>query len=409
MFPLAEPIPKVTTERTERLMNLTVSELKRRFHSRYGGSARVYRAPGRVNLIGEHTDYNGGFVMPVAIDLSTWVAIAPRHDRRLAIYSDNLSDGVEFDLDERELRPRRHWSDYVRGVAVMLERAGHRLPGANLLVWSELPIGSGLSSSAAIEVATGYGLLDTAGYQIEKIELAKLCQRAESEFVGMRCGIMDQFISCCGRKSQALMLDCRSLDYRLLRIPEGIRLVICNTMVKHELANGEYNRRRADCEAGARHFAERSPGVLSLRDVTLEDLEKNKGQLTDIVYRRCRHVISENARVTAAAEALESGDLGRFGVLMGESHLSLRNDYEVSCDELDLMVELSGHVEGVFGSRLTGGGFGGCTINLVRSENVEEFKRGVAGEYERSTGHAPEIYVCATANGVGIPLTGSNT
>jgi galactokinase len=390
-------------------MSLTISELKRKFHDRFGGSARVYRAPGRVNLIGEHTDYNEGFVMPVAIDLSTWIAIAPRGDRRIAVYSDNLSEGVEFDLDEGEPRARGHWSDYVRGVAVMLGRAGHRLPGANLLVCSELPIGSGLSSSAAIEVAAGFGLLDTADYNIDYVELAKLCQRAESEFVGMRCGIMDQFISCCGRQGQALMLDCRSLDYRLLRIPGGIRLVICNTMVKHELASGEYNRRRADCEAGTRQLAEILPGVTSLRDVTLEDLEKHKGSLTDIIYRRCRHVISENARVVAAAGALECGDLERFGILMGDSHLSLKGDYQVSCDELDLMVELSRLGAGVFGSRLTGGGFGGCTINLVRSENVEEFKREVAGAYERATGHAPEIYACATADGVGIPLTGSNT
>jgi galactokinase len=225
----------------------------------------------------------------------------------------------------------------------------------------------------------------------------------------MRCGIMDQFISCCGRQGQALMLDCRSLDYRLLRIPGGIRLVICNTMVKHELASGEYNRRRADCESGTRQLAEILPGVTSLRDVTLEDLEKHKGSLTAIIYRRCRHVISENARVAAAAGALERGDLERFGILMGDSHLSLKDDYEVSCDELDLMVELSRLGAGVFGSRLTGGGFGGCTINLVRSENVEEFKREVAGAYERATGRAPEIYVCATADGVGIPLTGSNT
>jgi galactokinase len=382
-------------------MSLTVSELKRKFHNRYGGSARVYRAPGRVNLIGEHTDYNDGFVMPVAIDLSTWVAIAPRADRRLVVYSDNLSDGSSFDLDEREPRARRHWSDYVRGVAVMLERAGYRLPGAHLFVGSELPIGSGLSSSAAIEVATGFALLDTAGYHIDNLELAKLCQRAESEFVGMRCGIMDQFISCCGRKGEALMLDCRSLAYRPLPIPDGIRLVICNTMVKHELASGEYNRRRADCEAGARHLAQRLAGVLSLRDATLADLEEHKGSLSDIIYRRCRHVISENARVAAAAEALASGDLGRFGILMGDSHLSLKYDYEVSCEELDVLVELARRLAGVCGSRMTGGGFGGCTINLVRSENVEEFKREVAAGYERSTGRAPEIYVCATADGVG--------
>jgi galactokinase len=390
-------------------MKLTVEELKRKFQGRFEGAPRIYRAPGRVNLIGEHTDYNDGYVMPVAIDLYTLVAIAPRPDRRMVIHSNDFSESVEFDLDESAPSARRHWSDYVRGVAVMLERNGHRLRGANILISSELPIGSGLSSSAAIQVGTGYGMLDTAGIDIEKKELAKLCQLAESEFVGMRCGIMDQFISCFGRKGEALMLDCRSLDYRLFRIPDGIRLVICNTMVKHELASGEYNLRRADCERGVRHFAERMPQrmprIASLRDVAPEDLEAHGDSLPDLIYRRCRHVISEIARVRSAAAALEGGDLEKFGRLMGESHLSLRDDYEVSCSELDLMVELSKKAEGVYGSRLTGGGFGGCTINLVRSENVDEFKREVAGAYERATGCAPEIYICATADGVGSHLT----
>ncbi|HXW13377.1 MAG TPA: galactokinase family protein, partial [Terriglobia bacterium] len=212
--------------------------------NRYGRRARIFRAPGRVNLIGEHTDYNDGFVMPAAIDFNTWVAFAPREDRKLAVYSENMAEGVEFDLDASSPSPRRHWSDYVFGVAVMLERAGYRLCGADLLIFGNVPIGAGLSSSASIEVATGYALLNNSGLPVEPVALAKLCQKAENDFVGMRCGIMDQFISCCGHARRALMLDCRSLDYRLLPLPPDVSLAICNTMVKHELASGEYNKRR---------------------------------------------------------------------------------------------------------------------------------------------------------------------
>jgi galactokinase len=264
-----------------------------------------------------------------------------------------------------------------------------------------VPLGAGLSSSAAIEVATGYALLDASGLAVDRVQLAKLCQRAENDFVGMRCGIMDQFISCYGREDHALMLDCRSLDYRYLPLPGDVRLVICNTMVKHELASSQYNTRRAECEEGNRHLAERLPGVRALRDVTLEELETYGHGLPDIIYRRCRHVISENARVIDAAEALERGDLERFGGLMSKSHLSLRDDYEVSCAELDLMVELSRRVEGVYGSRMTGGGFGGCTINLVEAEKTDNFVREVSEGYKRATGRVPEIYVCTAARGAG--------
>src|SRR5512143_940756 len=237
------------------------------------GGARIYRAPGRVNLIGEHTDYNDGFVMPAAIDLATRVAISPRQDRHLLIHSETLSESVDVDLDEPNPVADGHWSDYVRGVAVTLERAGYRLKGANLAIWSNLPIGAGLSSSAAIEVAAGFGLLSTSSHEIDRVELARLCQRAENEFVGMRCGIMDQFISCCGQAGTALMLDCRSLEFQLLPLPQELRLVICNTMVKHELGSSEYNTRRAECEAGVRHFAGLLPNIKALRDVTAEDLE----------------------------------------------------------------------------------------------------------------------------------------
>lgn len=370
------------------------------FEAFRSAGARVYRAPGRVNLIGEHTDYNDGFVMPAAIDLYTEVAIKPREDRTLFIHSENFSDSVEFDLDEPNPRARGHWSDYVRGVAVTLKRAGYRLRGADLAIRGDVPIGAGLSSSAAIEVATGLAMLDNCRIEIDRVNLAKLCQQAENEFVGMRCGIMDQFISCCGKAGTALMLDCRSLDYRLLALPEHVRLVICNTMVKHELGSSAYNTRRAECEAGVKHFAKLLPGIQALRDVTVNDLERFGSDLNEVVFKRCRHVITENNRVIKVAAALERGDLYAIGELMAESHRSLRDDYEVSCSELDAMVDFAAHIEGVFGARMTGGGFGGSTINLVKAANVAEFKRRVAHGYEQATGLEPEIFVCSTADGV---------
>jgi galactokinase len=364
------------------------------------GQSRTYRAPGRVNLIGEHTDYNDGFVLPAAIDFSTAVTISPRDDRIVKVFSSSFSERITFDLDESSPEPRRHWSDYVRGVAVTLEQAGYRLRGAKLQIDSNVPIGAGLSSSAAIEVATGYSLLQQSGFDVGGSELARLCQRAENNFVGMRCGIMDQFVACHGQMDRALLLDCRSLEYRPVPLPQKFRLVICNTMIKHELAAGEYNKRRAECEAGLRVLASGRDGVSALRDVTLQRLESVRPEMPEVVYKRCRHVISENARVLEAVAALERGDIAEMGRLMGESHHSLRDDYQVSCDELDLMVQLADAVPGVMGARMTGGGFGGCTINLVADEAIEEFERQVKRAYETKTGIAPEVYVCQAAAGV---------
>ncbi|HXU09438.1 MAG TPA: galactokinase, partial [Blastocatellia bacterium] len=369
------------------------------FESLRSQGAQIYRAPGRVNLIGEHTDYNDGFVMPVAIDLYTYVAIKPREDRTLCIHSESFSENCEFDLDESAPRARGHWSDYVLGVAVTLEQAGYRLRGADLEIKSDVPIGAGLSSSAAIEVATGLAMGDNSGIEIDRVELAKLCRQAENEFVGVRCGIMDQFISCCGKAGTALMLDCRSLEYRLPPIPSHVRLVICNTMVKHELAASQFNTRRSECEAAVRHFADRLSGVRALRDVTLDDLASLGSELPCALKRRCRHVISENGRVAEAANAIEVGDLGALGRLMAESHRSLRDDYQVSCEELDVMVELASQVEGVYGSRMTGGGFGGCTINLVKADRVAPFKESITRGYQQATGILPQIIVCSAASG----------
>ncbi len=330
------------------------AKLRSGFRERYGTNARVFRAPGRVNLIGEHTDYNDGFVMPVAIEFNVWIAIAPRDDRKLLVHSENFSESAEIDLDNCDPTPRNQWIDYVQGVVMMLEKARHSLRGANILICGAVSIGSGLSSSAAIEVATGFALLEISGVPVDRVELAKLCRRAENEFVGARVGIMDQFISCCGHAGHALMLDCRSLDYRLLPIPADVSLVICNTMVKHDLASGEYNTRRAECEEGVRRLSLEMPRVRALRDVRVEDLDRYSRDLPETIYKRCRHVVTENARVCDAAAALEKADLATFGRLMAESHISLKNDYEVSCPELDLMVEIAGQAEGVYGARMTG-------------------------------------------------------
>ena len=364
-------------------------------------SKRMFRAPGRVNLIGEHTDYNDGFVLPAAIGFSTWVSSAPRDDRTVSVFSENFSEQIEFDLDEESPHARDHWSDYVRGVAVTLERAGHRLRGADLRIRGEVPIGSGLSSSAALEVASGFALLTNSGLKVDRRDLAELCQRAENEFVGIRCGIMDQFVSCHGQAGKALLLDCRSLEYKLLPLPENARLAICNTKVKHSLATSQYNARRVECETAVRHFAQRRSNVRALRDVTETDLKLFEAELPEVIYRRARHVITENARVLAAGTALEQVDLAAFGQLMNRSHLSLRDDYDVSCRELDLMVELAQAVPGVYGARMTGGGFGGSTVNLIAAESVDEFKQIVARGYEEATGLTPEIYICTATEGVG--------
>jgi galactokinase len=376
-----------------------VADLITKFQEIYGARPRVYRAPGRVNLIGEHTDYNDGFVMPAALNRFTWIAVTPRDDRSLVMRSTNYPDVVTADLDNIKPQTNHHWSDYVRGTASVLENMGHRLRGANLLISGEVPVGAGLSSSAALEVSTGFTLLDISGIKIDRMQLALACQRAEHEFAGTRCGIMDQFISCFGRAEHALMLDTRSLTHQTLPLPQQVRVVICNSMVKHDNATGEYNARRAECETGVRHLGAKNPAIRALRDATLSDLERSKSDLSDTVYRRCRHVICENARVQASASALGRSDFAEFGHHMYESHRSLRDDYEVTCRELDVLVELASNLPGVYGARMTGAGFGGCTVNLVRSEQSAAFQTGIAEGYEKAVAIKPEIYVCTAAQG----------
>jgi galactokinase len=372
-----------------------------RFRQNFGGEARLYRAPGRVNLIGEHTDYNDGFVLPAALQQCTWIAAAARPELRLRVSSLRAGETLEFALDDSDPRPRRDWSDYVRGVAIMLQRDGYRLSGADMLIDSDVPVGSGLSSSAALEVASGFALLDCAGQAIDLTRLALDCQRAENEFVGMRCGVMDQFASCRGAADRVLLLDCRSLEFRLSPVDPSVRLVICNSMVHHELAGSEYNRRREQCEDGVARLKTVLPDIRALRDVTADNLARHGALLSELVLRRCRHVVTENDRVERAAVALEAGKVAEVGRLMNASHVSMRDDYEISCREIDVLVELAGRVDGVLGARMTGGGFGGCTINLVRVEAVDRFADEVGRGYKQATGITPQFLVCRPGAGVG--------
>ena len=369
------------------------------FRERFGGSCRVFAAPGRVNLIGEHTDYNDGFVMPAALGFYTYTAAAPRRDEKLCIYSIDLDEAREFVLANMEPGPTGNWSDYVRGVTAVMRSRGVPISGANLVVKGDVPMGAGLSSSAALEVSTAIALLGVSAIEVDRREVAEICQQAEHVYAGTKCGIMDQFISCFGGADHAILLDCRSLNFESLKIADGVRIVICNTMVRHELAAGEYNRRRAECGAGVRHLQRFLPAIRALRDVTEEQFATYGSDMSPVLRRRCRHVISENARVLEAADALRDGNLERFGELMLQSHISLRDDYQVSCDELDLMVEVARGGRGVYGARMTGGGFGGCTVNLVKPDDVEEFKATVARKYQQKVGLRPDIYVCTAAEG----------
>ena len=367
----------------------------------WGSVPGVFQAPGRINLIGEHTDYNDGFVLPAAIQLQTRVAITPIAGRQVFVESTAYSDKTGFSLDDPQLAPQKHWSDYVRGTAWSLERQGVRLKGARLFIDSDIPPGAGLSSSAALEVATALALLANAGATLAPNEIAEVCHRAENEFIGLRSGIMDQFASCNGRSGHALLLDCRSLEVRYVAVPRDIVLMVCNTMVRHELASGEYNVRRRQCEEGVAVLSRFIPGVRALRDVTVEQLARFSAELDPVIHRRCRHVVEENGRVLLATQALESGDLRTFGALMQASHQSLRLDYEVSCPELDLMCELALGVKGVHGARMMGGGFGGCVLALAETSMHDDFRRTVADEYRRRTGVACEIYECFPADGAG--------
>jgi galactokinase len=377
----------------EKFMGL-VAKFEQTFGGRQG--LRCAHAPGRVNLIGEHTDYNGGFVMPMAIDRQARVLFRPADRGPVRLWSENCGEWDEFDLDriERNESPGSGWSNYLRGVAVMLQEAGHALRPIEGIVWGDVPIGAGLSSSAALEVAAARAFCAAADCRLDRRELALLCQRAENRFVGVNCGIMDQFVSIHAERQHALLLDCRSLEHRQLPLDtSAVRVVVCNTMVHHELGSSAYNERRSRCEEAARLLNEAAGGgIRQLRDASGEVLARHGHVLDRVTLKRARHVVSENERTLAAAEALTAADYEGFGRLMNESHESLRKDYEVSCEELDLMVRLARRRAGVLGARMVGAGFGGCTVNLVRAERADHVAQGVREAYRRETGIEPEAY-----------------
>jgi len=375
--------------------------LKSRFGSAEG--VRVARGPGRVNLIGEHTDYNGGFVLPIAIDRDVAIAFRANGTDQVRIHSLDFGEDAEFALDQLEFDSEKRWTNYVKGVAKCLQDAGLQTVGFDGVVQGDVPIGSGLSSSAAFEVAAAQTFLALSGETMDRREMALLCQRAENTFVGVNCGIMDQFISIFAQAGHAVLIDCRSLEHRLVPVGEGgAKIVVCDTSVKRELAASAYNERRAQCEEAARILNEAVGGIELLRDVSVDVLEAHQDQLDPIVYRRARHVVSEDDRTTAALDVLDAGDLAEFGRLMNASHDSLRDDYEVSCQELDIMVEAARGVEGVYGARMTGAGFGGCTVNLVAPAAVDAFCVRVPAEYNTAMGLEAKLYVCEPAQGARV-------
>jgi galactokinase len=366
--------------------------------SRYGAEPQIFAAPGRVNLIGEHTDYAEGFVMPAAIEFATLAGISPRADGKIVIYSENFAE--ERAADSASLpAPSRRWSDYPLGVVSILAGEGHDIPGFSLTLWGDVPLGAGLSSSAAVEVATALAVSSLIGASYPGPVLARLCQRAENEYVGSSCGIMDQFVSINAAAESALLLDCRDLSFRLAPIPRHVALVIANTMVRHAVTGGEYTSRRAEVEAACAVIARHRPEVRFLRDATLEDLAQWGPEMTPNSLKRARHVITENLRTVAAAQALIDGDLQALGRLMAEAHWSYSRDFEASCAEADAMVELAQDLPGLIGARLTGGGFGGCTVNLVEAAQAPEFSRSLAERYENSTGIVPQIHICHASGG----------
>jgi len=356
---------------------------------------RIFQAPGRVNLIGDHTDYNDGFVLPAAIDRQIVVAATSRQDSRVNVYALDFDQWDYFDLQKEFVRlDENSWGNYIRGVAWSLLREGCQLRGMDAVVAGNIPIGAGLSSSAAIEVAAGYAMLKLSDHQVDRKSLALAAQKAENDFVGMRCGIMDQYISSMGRQNHALLIDCRDLGYRSLPLPTGARIVIVDSGVHRGLVDMAYNERRSECETAAAHF-----GVPALRDVSLTAFNTRAHELDQTVRRRARHVITENDRTVAAAGALAADDLKAFGNLMVDSHTSLRDDFEVSCPELNLLVEIALDIEGVYGARLTGAGFGGSVVALVKPEAAASLTEAIDRRYEPNSGRRATVHVCTASEG----------
>ena len=371
-----------------------IGDLQQRFQAFSGRSGRVAFAPGRINLVGEHTDYSAGFVLPASLALGTWTVAAPRADRVIRVFSEGQPEIETLPLDVTPRAAKKSWSDYVTGVAWALQQAGCKLRGADLLITSDVPMGSGLSSSAALEVSVAHALLKVAEASLSPLEIARACQRAENDFVGARCGIMDQFAATHGEPARALLLDCADYTWKSAPLPTTHFFVVANTMVRHALAHGEYNVRRAESEELVDFMLRCMPQRSRLAELTDAEMNELIRELPATLARRLRHVVSENRRVHEAYAALESGNVALLGRLLAASHESLRNDYQVSCRELDLLVEIARDVPGVVGARMIGGGFGGCTLSLVEAEHVENLLDRLRLNYVQSTGQEPATYIC---------------
>jgi galactokinase len=377
-----------------------VELIKEVFRTRYTESPdpRIFRAPGRVNLIGEHTDYNLGFVLPIALDMACFVASASSRGGEMRLYSKNLEQERAFAVEQiPTLQPRHDWTDYPIGVAQQLHRSGFELRPLNIGLYSTVPVGSGLSSSAALEVSSALAILD--GREIDKTELARLCQRAEREFVGVPCGIMDQYVSVFGEEDRAIKIDCRSVTHDSVTLPADVSIIAVNSMVKHDLGESAYATRVRECAQAVAALQKAYPAVTSLRDVSSEIVDRMQDSMPDKVFRRARHVTTEDERVLAFMARADEGDLLGMGRLFLASHRSLQRDYEVSCEELDFLVDTAENFTGVCGARMTGGGFGGCTVNLVTPDRVEAFESHISEAYRRRYNREPQIYRCIPAAG----------
>lgn len=364
----------------------------------------AFSAPGRVNLIGEHTDYNEGFVLPIAIGKRIIMLGQLRNDRLVQVFDPGYKVKTKFSLDNLTPLKKDTWANYVMGVMDEIKKAGYPLQGANLIFISNIPKGAGLSSSAALEVVTALTMAKLNSLKIKPVEMARLCQRAENNFVGVACGIMDQYVSCLGQKNYALFIDCRSNDYEPVPFKDpDYQVLICNSKIQRGLANSKYNIRREECKIATEFFKHKlKREILALRDITIDEFKKYQAQLPEIIARRARHVISENYRVQAGVKALREGNFSTFGQLMIESHQSLKDDYEVSCVELDLLVDLALKQEGVLGARMTGAGFGGCTVNLLRREYIDAFEKTIKQGYKKITGINPDIYLTLPTEGAKV-------
>ena len=370
------------------------------------GAVRTVRAPGRVNLIGEHTDYNEGLVLPVAISLEVWIAAVPNPDPVVELTSLAAGETGAFALDE--IRPpsseNRGWIDYAAGVAWALAGQGITLRSIKGVIDADLPVGAGLASSAALELASAWAMIDPGRPSPDPVRVALACVRAENEFVGVRCGIMDQMSSALGRAGRALLIDCRSLEHREVPLPDDVAIVVCDTGSPRRLSGSEYNRRRDECERGVRLLRRHAPEVRSLRDVDEEMLGRWREDLPPTVLARCLHVVRENARVSAFADALQREDVDSLGRMLAGSHASLRDLYEVGSPELDALVEIAAEVDGVIGARMTGAGFGGCTVNLATRESSPRLRAAVEREYPSRTGLTPSVYEVEAVDGAGVDL-----